>query len=84
MSQKLTPQELEDFQVFRQEANRLASILGELHYQRTLIDLELDGVKEGIKGNTLAQQAQLKDFGTKYGDGSINISTGEITLIPAS
>ncbi len=84
MSQKLTPEELEDFQAFRQEANRLASILGELHYQRTLIDLELEGVKEGIKGNTLAQQAQLKEFGTKYGDGSINISTGEIAPIPAN
>jgi len=84
MSQKLTPEELEDFQAFRLEANRLASILGELHYQKTLIDLELDGVKEGIKGNTLAQQAQLKEFGTKYGDGSINVSTGEITVIPAN
>ena len=84
MSQKLTAEELQDFQAFRQEANRLASILGELHYQRTLIDLELDGVKEGIKGNTLAQQAQLKEFGTKYGDGSINTTTGEITVIPAN
>ena len=84
MSQKLTPEELEDFQAFRLEANRLASNLGELHYQKTLIDLELDGVKEGIKGNTLAQQAQLKEFGTKYGDGSINVSTGEIAPIPAN
>ena len=84
MSQKLTPEELQDFQAFRQEANRLASVLGELHYQKTLIDLELEGVKEGIKGNTLAQQAQLKEFGTKYGDGSINVSTGEITVIPAN
>ena len=83
MDQKLTAEELQDFQAFRQEANRLASILGELHYQRTLIDLELEGVKEGVKGNTLAQQAQLKDFGSKYGDGSINITTGEITLIQA-
>ena len=84
MSQKLTAQELQDFQAFREEANRLASILGELHYQKTLIDLELDGVKEGIKGNTLGQQAQLKEFGTKYGDGSINTTTGEITIIQAN
>ena len=84
MSQKLTPEELEDFLAFRQEANRLASILGELHYQKTLIDLELEGVKEGIKGNTLAQQTQLKEFGAKYGDGSINTTTGEITPIPAN
>jgi hypothetical protein len=32
----------------------------------------------------LGQQAQLKEFGTKYGDGSINVSTGEITVIPAN
>jgi hypothetical protein len=35
---QLSEQELQDFKAFRKEANRLAAILGELHYQRTLID----------------------------------------------
>jgi predicted secreted protein len=78
---QLSEQELQDFKAFRKEANRLAAILGELHYQRTLIDLELENVKAGVKANAAAQQVQLKQFGETYGDGSINIETGEITPI---
>ena len=78
---QLSEQELQDFKAFRKEANRLAAILGELHYQRTLIDLELENVKAGVKANAAAQQTQLKQFGETYGDGSINIETGEITPI---
>jgi K+/H+ antiporter YhaU regulatory subunit KhtT len=79
MSQKLTEQELQDFQSFRQEANRLAAILGELHYQKTLLDLELENVKAGVKANAVAQQNLMKELGKKYGDGSINVETGEVT-----
>ena len=82
MSAKLTPEELQDFKGFRKEANRLASIIGELSYQKMLIDLELDNVKESVRANVLKQQAQLKELGAKYGDGSINIETGEISPIP--
>lgn len=78
---KLTEQELQDFKAFRQEANRLAAILGEIHYQRVLIDAELDNLKAAIKANVIAQQEQLKQLGETYGDGSINAETGEIAPI---
>lgn len=81
MSQKLTTEELQNFQDFRQEANRLSSILGQLHYQKTLINIELEGVNEEIKRNIISQQSQLKELGSKYGNGSIDITTGDITLI---
>jgi hypothetical protein len=81
--QRLTPEELQEFQNIRQEANRLAAILGELHFQRTLLDLELENLKEAIKGNALQQRNQLKQLGEKYGDGSINPENGEITQLPA-
>lgn len=78
---KLTEQELQEFKAFRQEANRLAAILGEIHYQRVLIDAELENVKAAIKANVIAQQEQLKKLGEAYGDGSINAETGEIAPI---
>ena len=78
-SKKLTPEELQQFQSLRQESTRLAAVLGELHYQKTLIDLELDNLKEAIKGLAISQREQLKQLGEKYGDGSINPETGEIT-----
>ena len=81
MDNKLTTEELKDFQTYRQEASRLAAILGEIHYQRTLIDLELDNLKKAIKSNVDQQQILMKALGEKYGDGSINVETGEITPI---
>jgi len=82
-TKQLTPEELQEFQTSRQEANRLAAILGELHFQRTLLDLELDNVKEGIKANAVKQREQLKQLGEKYGDGTINPETGELTPLSA-
>lgn len=80
---KLTPEELQEFQANRQEASRLAAILGELHFQRTLLDLELENIKEAIKSNALKQRAQLKELGEKYGDGTINPENGEIAPVSA-
>ena len=81
MTKQLTAQELQKFQEHRTEANRLAAMLGEIHYQKTLIDLELDNLKQAIKANVDTQQALLKTLGEKYGDGSIDVKTGEITPI---
>lgn len=84
MSQKLTPEELQEFQSYRQESNRLAAILGELSYRRTLIEFELDGVKDAIKANAQKQNEQLRALGSKYGDGSINVETGDISPVEPS
>lgn len=84
MSQKLTPEELQEFQSYRQESNRLAAILGELSYRRTLIEFELDGVKDAIKANAQKQNEQLRALGSKYGDGSINVETGDINPVEPS
>jgi len=78
-TQKLTPEELQEFQANRSEVNRLAAISGELNYQKTLLELELENLKEAIKSNALKQREQLKQLGEKYGDGVINPETGEIT-----
>lgn len=78
MSKQLTAEELQEFKSYRFEANRLASVLGELHYQKTLIDLELENVKRAVGENSKKQQANLRALGEKYGDGTINVETGEI------
>lgn len=81
MSQKLTPEELEQFQTYRSEANRFAAILGEYVYRKTLIEFELDVIKAGMKENIQEQGKFLRDLGEKYGDGAINFETGEISPI---
>jgi hypothetical protein len=81
MSQQLTPEELKQFQDFRNDIYETISILGDLNYRKTLLDLELDGLKETIKQNALKERELLKEFGKNYGDGSINPETGEIKPI---
>lgn len=81
MSQTLTPEELQQFQDLRNSIYETISILGDLNYRKTLLDLELDSLKETIKQNALKERDVLKEFGKKYGDGSINSQTGEITPV---
>lgn len=79
MSQKVTPEELQQLQDVRKAVYETISIIGELNYRKTLIDLELEAVKEAVKKNATQERELLSTFGKKYGDGSINPETGEIT-----
>jgi hypothetical protein len=81
MSAKVTPEELKDLQDIRKATYETISIIGELNYRKTLIDLELEGIKEAVKQNATKERDLLSTFGKKYGDGSINPETGEITLL---
>jgi hypothetical protein len=79
MSQQLTAEELQQFQTVRNSIFETISILGELNYRKTLLEVELEALKGIIKDNTTKERALLNEFGKKYGDGSINTETGEIT-----
>ena len=81
MSTKVTPEELKDLQDVRKATYETISIIGELNYRKTLIDLELEAIKEAVKQNATKERDLLSTFGKKYGDGSINPETGEITTL---
>ena len=81
MSQQLTAEELQQFQTVRNSIFETISILGELNYRKTLLEVELEALKVTIKDNVTKERALLNEFGKKYGDGSINSQTGEITPV---
>jgi hypothetical protein len=81
MSQKLTPEELQDLQAIRNEANRLGAVLGEFAYQKTLIEFELEAIKVSIRENAKKQQEHMQALGEKYGDSTVDFQSGEITPI---
>lgn len=78
MSQSVTPEELKELQDVRKAVYETISILGDLNYRKTLINLELESIKEVVKQNATKERDLLSAFGKKYGDGSINPETGEI------
>jgi hypothetical protein len=81
MSTSVTPEELKDLQDVRKAVYETISIIGDLNYRKTLIDLELEAIKEAVKQNATKERELLSTFGKKYGDGSINPETGEIKPI---
>ena len=81
MSTSVTPEELKELQDVRKATYETISIIGDLNYRKTLIDLELESVKEVVKQNAIKERELLSTFGKKYGDGSINPETGDITTL---
>lgn len=83
MSEKvtLTQEELKEFQGLREEIFESISVLGDLTYRKTLLEFEIENLNNVIKQNSIREKALLTGFGQKYGNGSINVETGEITPI---
>ena len=83
MSEKvtLTQEELKEFQGLREEIFESISVLGDLTYRKTLLDFEIENLSNVIKQNVLKEKTLLTGFGTKYGNGSIDVETGVITPI---
>ncbi len=81
MSEKvtLTQEELKEFQGIREKAFETIGVLGDLTYRKTLIEFEIEVLNQTIKENAQKEKALLTEFGNKYGNGSINVETGEIT-----
>ena len=77
----LTEEELKQFQSIREEIFETISILGDLEYRKTLLSFEIDNLKSTMKQNAIKEKTLLTELGNKYGNGSINVETGEITPI---
>lgn len=72
MNNKLTPEELEQVKNIRKQYADIAYSLGENQLQKRNLLNQYDNL-------TLQEQALAADLNTKYGTGSINVETGEIS-----
>ena len=59
MSTKVTPEELKELQDVRKAVYETISILGDLNYRKTLINLELESIKEIVKEKTNYNTMQM-------------------------
>lgn len=78
MSQNLTKDELQQLEDFRKQAMDYAAILGELSYQEVLLSLDKVKLTDAIRELKEKERVLLDELGKKYGNGSINLETGEI------
>jgi hypothetical protein len=74
---RLTEDELKRVKLIREDVLQSISVLGELEYQKTVIDIEVSKVKKTIEDIKLREQSLFSELQDKYGVVSINLETGE-------
>jgi hypothetical protein len=74
---KLTENELERLHQVRKDSLEIASALGELQYQKTVLELLMDDQKQKIKDLKKSESLLFEELKDKYGNININIETGE-------
>jgi hypothetical protein len=79
MANQLTPEELQQINLIRNDALEVASLLGELEYQKMVIELDQDELRAKNKRIKIKEKEVFEEIKEKYGNVSINIETGEIS-----
>ena len=64
----------------KKDALEYASFLGELEYQKTLIQLDVDATKQKIKDLRIQETKLFTELKETYGDIRINLENGEYVL----
>ncbi len=79
MANKLSEKELETLQELKQTAAEIASLLGELNYQKLALELMIDEQKHKIKDMKIKESAFFENIKSNYGAVTLNIDTGEFS-----
>jgi hypothetical protein len=74
---KLTENELQRLHQVRKDSLEIASALGELQYQKTVLELLMEDQKQKIKDLKKSESLLFEELKDKYGNININIETGE-------
>ena len=79
-TKKISSEELESIKKIKQEYTELALTLGELELQKSNIEKEKLRLLD-IHTQLMEKETNLvNQLSTKYGNGTINVETGEITV----
>jgi hypothetical protein len=75
---QITDNELQRIKLIRNDVLEAVSILGELEYQKIIIELDREELKTKIKNIKIKEKEVFDEIKEKYGEVSLNIETGEI------
>jgi hypothetical protein len=77
MEKRLTEDELAKVKMVRDDVLQAISAVGELEYQKILIDNQLQEIKKNILEVKKRETTLFSELNDKYGAVSINLDTGE-------
>jgi hypothetical protein len=75
---QITETELKRIELIKQDSIEIASILGELSFQKIVIENQIDEQKQKIAEIKNRESILFEELKSKYGNVTINIETGEI------
>lgn len=76
---KIREDQLQKINAIKQESMEIASVLGELNFQKITIDLAIEEQKKSIANLKRKEKELFEEIQAEYGNGVLNIETGEIT-----
>ncbi len=79
-NQKLSKEELEKLNTFSKKQEEITVTLGQLDIQKALLEGQRSMVLEELSKLQEKQNVTAKELQSKYGDGNIDLDTGEFTL----
>ena len=78
---RVTDTELQKIALIKKDALEYASFLGELEYQKTLIEIDAQDIKSKIKLLRDEESKLFSELKDSYGNININLETGEYTTV---
>lgn len=76
---KITPEELQELKKLRDQSDRLVINLGQIQYQRILLDAQEKQLSEDILALRAVEKQLTDRLVEKYGNVSVDIETGTIS-----
>lgn len=78
---KLSKEELEVLRGYQQKQNQLTFELGSVDVQKAILEGQRNSILENFANLQEESNKTAKELQDKYGDGNIDLETGEFTLV---
>ena len=78
---KISQEELDSISYVKKESLEIASALGELNYQKILLDNQIEAQKARVFDLRKFEERLLAELKDKYGNINVDLQTGEYTEI---
>ena len=79
-NQKLTQEELQRIKQLQNQSQGIVNELGTIEVARMNLDARYNAAKDALNALREAEQALAAELQETYGDGTINLDTGEIEV----
>lgn len=78
---KISENQLEKINFIKKEAVDIATSLGELNYQKILLELQIDAQKQRIVELRKDEQAIFEELRSEYGNINVDLNSGEFNVV---